>query len=170
MGKIIIGKIIKPQGIKGEVKIFPMTDDALRFKTLKEIYLANEQTPRKVIQTRISGQDVFMLIEGIIIRNDAEEIRNCSISINKEDAVKLDSGRYFIFDVIGSKVYTQKGNLIGTVKDIIKSRAADVYEISDKGKTFMFPLVDDLVLEMDIKAKKIVVEEKRFNEVVCYED
>lgn len=169
-GRIVIGKIIKPQGIKGELKICPLTDNILRFNGLKHIYLGSEDNLREIKNIRISGDDVFMFIEGIISRNDAEAARNLYISVDRENAVKPKEGSYFITDMIGCKVYAEDDEYLGTVKDIIQNGAADVFEISLNGKIYMFPFVDGLAAEIDIANKKITVCKKRFDEVACYED
>lgn len=169
MEKIIIGQISKPQGIKGEVKIYPLTDSVSRFNGVKEIYIEGIEPPKKVMGLRINANDVFMFIEGVITRNDAEDIRGKYISVDRKNAVSLEKGKYFIADIIGCKVYDNKGAYLGIVKDIIKGRSADVYEIKGE-KNIMFPHVEGVILNTDVKNKKITVDEKRFQEVACYED
>ncbi len=170
MEKIVIGQIAKPQGIKGEIKITPLTEDISRFTSLKEVYLGTETRQRTVSGCRIANNSVLMYIDGILTRNDAEAARGQFISIDKENALPLSKGEYFISDIIGCKIYDQGGAYLGIVKNIIKNGAADVYEAEKDGKTFMFPYIERLQAAVDIQGKKITVNGTAFSEVACYED
>lgn len=169
MDKIIIGQISKPQGIKGEVKVNPLTGDITRFLKLKEIYLENESNPRAVRGCRIASNSVLMYIDGILTRNDAELARGKNISIDKTDAIPLKEGEYFISDIIGCKIYGDNVYL-GTVTEVLSYGAADVYQAEKEGKKFMFPFIKALNANVDIKNKTITLDKQRFSEVASYED
>lgn len=170
MEKIVIGQISKPQGIKGEVKVNPLTQDINRFSGLKDIYLGDEKQLRAVRGCRIAADSVYMFIDGILSRNDAEMARGLYISVSKNDAIPLNEGEYFISDIIGCKIFGNNGIYLGTVKNITNSGSSDVYEAENKGKRILFPFIKKLNAEIDIKNKKITVSEKAFSEVVCCED
>ena len=113
-----IGVIVKPQGIKGEVKVQPLTDDINRFKKLKEVII-DDKTYR-VTNAVIGGGTVFLSLFGISDRNTAETFRGKYLHVNRENAVELEEGRYFIVDVIGCVLFDSEGSEIGEVIDIVK--------------------------------------------------
>ena len=166
---LLVGEIVKPQGIKGEVKLKTYVDDVKRFKKLKEAYIDDKCV--KVSDARISGQDVYLSFYGVPDRNAAELLRGKKVFVSRENAVELKEGSYFIADVIGSAVIL-KGETdeeAGVVDDIIKY-SSDVYVCSGGGKKFMFPLLKDLLIKIDAEEKKVYLDKKRFYEVVSYED
>lgn len=170
MEKIKIGSIAKPQGIKGELKVNPLTSDISRFEKLSEIYLGDETTKRTIRGCKIACGNIFVFIDGIISRNDAEKIRGLSLFIDKDNAVELKKDEYFVADIIGCKIYNSEGEYLGNVMDILKHGAADIYEITGGKKKFMYPFVNGLTESVDIENKKIVLNTKRLEEVACYED
>lgn len=166
---LLVGEIVKPQGIKGEVKLKTYVDDVKRFKKLKEAYIDDKCV--KVSDARITGQDVYLSFYGVPDRNAAELLRGKKVFVSRENAVELKEGSYFIADVIGSAVIL-KGETdeeAGVVDDIIKY-SSDVYFCSGGGKKFMFPLLKDLLIKIDAEEKKVYLDRKRFYEVVSYED
>ena len=105
MDRLTIGYISKAQGVKGEVKISPLTDDAGRFKKLKNVYLDGKAYAVKSV--RILPNGIFMTFEGISDRNGAELLRDKEIQVDRKDAVSLPKDRYFIVDVVGCEVYAE---------------------------------------------------------------
>jgi len=167
MDKILIGTILRPQGIKGELKINPITDDINRFNKLKEVYI--DGVLRKVLSARVAAGEVFVYIDKVINRNDAELMRGKEIYIDKKDAV-IPKGRFLISDIIGCGIFAN-GELIGKMTGVLQYAKTDTYVAKDlKNKEFMFPALSDVILEIDIVNKKIVINKKRFLEVCSYED
>lgn len=164
--KIIIGTVAKAQGIKGEVKIAALTDDPERFKKLKQAYVGN--LILKIDGVKVLPNGVFMKFAGVDDRNAAELLKNLKIEIDRKDAVKLENGRYFIVDLIGSTVVCD-GVELGTVANIVNHGSADIYEIVG-GKNFMFPLVEGLIVDVNTDDKRIVLDSARLQEVAVYED
>src|SRR5690554_3745935 len=105
---IRVGKIINVHGIKGEVKIFPLTDDINRFYSLEKVYLEQENSilPLTVSNIRVHKNMVLASFNEIIDRNQAEQYKGLFIIINREDAIELSENQYFICDLIGIKVYS----------------------------------------------------------------
>lgn len=166
--RIVIGEILKPQGIKGELKIKPITDDANRFEDLKEVYIEGEI--KKVVAVRVAPDFVYLALGGIADRNTAELYRGKSLEVDRENAVELQEGRYFIVDVLGSELCDNNGVDIGIVTDI-RQAARDIYTVkTTDGKVMMFPLLKELLIELDVKNKKITVDGKRLKEVAVYEN
>ena len=163
-----IGVIVKPQGIRGEVKVQPLTDDINRFKKLKEVII--DQKIYHVLNCVIGGGTVFLALSGISDRNTAETFRGKFLCVTRENAVPLEEGRYFIVDIIGCKVVTDSGNYVGQVTDVFSART-DIFTLKcEDGRIMRFPFLKDLVQKVDVQEKLITVGEKRLNEVSCYED
>lgn len=163
-----VGLIVKPQGIKGEVKVMPLTDDINRFRSLKEGYIDGQ--PVKITGVKLSGDGVILSIFGVNDRNVAETFRNKFIFVDRENAVKPNKNAFFIADLIGAKVCFESGKVLGTITDITKSKT-DFFTIETiDGKTMRFPFLKDTVINVDEKACKITVDEKRFSEISFYED
>jgi 16S rRNA processing protein RimM len=169
MDKIVIGEIAKAHGIKGALKIIPLTDDIKRFKDLTAVYIQGEQNKRVVKSCVIGGGSILLFLEGINTRNDAEIFKGKQISVEYGDAVDLKKGQYFIKDIIGCAMLDQSGQALGKVTDVLSHGAADIFVVSGE-KNFMVPFLKDLVSEIDVVQKRITVINKRFDEVVCYED
>lgn len=165
---IRIGLIVKPQGIRGEVKVQPLTDDINRFKNLKEVIIDDKNY--RVTSAVIGGGTVFLSLFGVSDRNTAETFRGKYLSVTRENAIPLEEGRYFIVDIVGCNVITDEGEDIGEVIDVFSSRT-DVFTVKClDGRTLRFPFLKDLVKEVDVVNKKIIVKSKRLAEVSCYEN
>ena len=165
---IRIGLIVKPQGIRGEVKVQPLTDDINRYKNLKEVIIDDKNY--RVTSTVIGGGTVFLSLFGVSDRNTAETFRGKYIYVTRENAIPLEEGRYFIFDIIGCNVLTDSGKEIGQVTDVFSSRT-DVFTVKCiDGRVLRFPFLKDLVTSVDVANKKIIVNGKRLLEVSCYEN
>ena len=163
-----IGLIVKPQGIRGELKVQPLTDDINRFRKLKEVII--DEKTYKVLNTTIGGNVVFISISGVADRNVAESFRGKFLRVTRENAIALEEGRYFIVDIIDCEVVTDNGNKVGKVIDVTSART-DVFTLTcEDGRIMRFPFLNDLVLNVDVINKKITVSEKRLKEVSCYED
>lgn len=163
-----IGLIIKAQGIKGQVKVQPLTDDINRFKKLKEVII--EDKTYKVLSAIIGGGTVFLSLSGISDRNTAESMRGKFLHVLRENAIALEEGRYFIVDVLGCVLITENGQKIGEVIDVTSART-DIFTVRCvNGRIMRFPFLKDLIVSVEISQKTITVYKKRLNEVSCYED
>lgn len=164
--RLIIGEIVKPQGITGSVKVKPYTDDVSRFKKLKRVFIDGAEYT--ALKTSVSPDAVILWLKGVADRNAAELLRGKFIEVERDDAAPLESGRFYIVDVIGSRVVGDDGKLYGVVTDISNKSYADLYTL-DNGK-IMFPLLKDLLVNIDVENKTVTVKSKRFGEVAVYED
>ena len=153
----IIGYVVKPHGIRGEVKVQPISPDPDRFYQLKKVFLRMDVIQAYSIQkTRISNRFVFLKLSGVDSRNEAEILRDCEILIEKEDLIDLPSDSYFIHDLIGCEMITEEGKIVGNVVDILQMASNDVYVVNDdSGKEILVPAIKDVIKEIDIKRKKI---------------
>lgn len=167
LSKIVIGAVARPQGVRGEIKITPLTDDAHRFEKLRSVYIDGK--PYEVKGAKVSQNGVFLTLRGVDDRNAAELLRNKTLEVDRKDAVKK-KGQTFIVDVIGCEVYLDDETYIGTVEDVLQYGAADVYVVSQGKKKVMFPSLKRIFVSEDTDNKKIILKSKEFSEVAVYED
>ncbi len=163
-----IGVIVKPQGIKGEVKVIPMTDDAQRFKKLKSVLI--DGVEYSVTGAKIAPDAVFLALGGINDRNTAELLRGKYLTISREDAVKPQTDRYFICDLENANIYFEDGKDFGRIIEITKAKT-DYFTVKTvSGKIVRFPFLKSVIDRIDIENSAVYVIKEKFNEVVCYED
>ena len=124
-----IGKIINTHGIKGELKIYPMTDDINRFSLLKKVLIDNLEY--KIKHVRYNKNLVYIIFDGINNINDAEKLKNKIIKIPEKLALPLDKNEYYIQDLYGLNVY-EGDEFLGQITDVMKTGANDVYVINKK--------------------------------------
>ena len=159
---LLIGMILKPQGIRGELKVKPYTDDCEAFKGLKRVFLDGEEM--KVLSVRGGAGTVFLGLKGVPDRNAAELLRGKEIWIPREEAPDPGEGRYYIADLLGSEIFTEEGELLGTLADV-RQAATDLYTLNMNGKEVLFPAVKGVITALNVENKKITVDKKRFHEV-----
>jgi len=163
-----IGLIVKPQGVKGEVKIQPLPDDNNRIKKLKKVLIDDKEY--QVEHVTVGGGVVFLALSGIYDRDVAETFRGKFISVERKDAVKLPKDNYFIVDILGCNIVTDQGDVVGEVIDVTSART-DIFTVKcADDRILRFPFLKDLLVKVDIENKQIVVKRKRLDEVSCYEN
>ena len=169
---LCIGTITKPQGIRGEVKILPLTDDITRFVRLKKIFIQNGSVyeEREVDSARVDNSFAYIKLAGVEDMSAADSLRGKDVFVDRKNAVRLPKGRWFIADLIGCKVQGDAGSEIGVLGDVLQAGGNDVYVVKKGGKTLMFPAIKALLVSVDVETKLIVVDEKRLQEVAVYED
>ena len=154
-----IGQIVNTFGIKGEVKVTPFTDDINRFDDLKEVYVKSKKEEKlyQVEGTRYHKNMVLLKLKGIENPEDAEKLRNSYLEIDREDAIPLEEGTYFIADLIGLDVYTDEGILLGKVDDIYNTGSNDIYVVKNElGKQVLLPGIKDVIKEVKLDDRIIV--------------
>ena len=166
MGKLVIGEVLKPQGIRGELKIKTFTDFPEQVKAFKALYI--DGTPYKILSFRVGGDGfAYVGLRGIVDRNAAELYRGKTIEGDRDDAPALEEGQYYIVDILGLSCETDDGEVLGTVTDI-SNLANDVYTIEKAGKKILFPAVKGVVKKVDIQNGKLIVDKAVFNEIAVY--
>lgn len=149
-----VGIITSTHGVRGEVKVYPTTDDPRRFRRLKEVVL---DTGREKLNLEIEGvkffkQFVILKFKGLDNINDIEKYRQKSLYVTRENAVRLQRDEYFIADLIGLKVQDEDGTELGTVKDVIETGANDVYEVEmADGRSLLLPAIKQCILNVDVE-------------------
>lgn len=155
-----VGVISSTHGIKGEVKVFPTTDDASRFKKLKEVLLdtGKERISMEVEQVKFHKNMVIVKFKGYDNISDVEKYKGNDLLVSREQAVELEPDENFIIDLIGLKVVTDEGADFGTVKDILQTGANDVYVIDgNDGKEYLFPSIKECILDVSLDEGKVTV-------------
>lgn len=155
-----IGQIVNTYGIKGFLKVVPYTDDITRFEKLNNIYIQTKKSLETVTieEVKYSKNLVLLKIKEIDDINSAEIYKNCYIKIDRKDAVELPEDSYFIIDLIGVEVITDEGENIGNIIDVFSTGANDVYVVKNElGKQVLLPAIGDVIKNVDIKNKKMIV-------------
>ena len=155
-----VGVISSTHGVRGEVKVFPTTDDVTRFRQLKKVYLdtGREMLPLEIQNVKFFKQFAILKFKGIDNINDIEKYRGKSLMIDREDAVDLEEDEYFIADMIGMKVCTEDGSEFGTLKDVMETGANDVYIIDslEHGEV-LIPAIRECILDEDMDEERMTI-------------
>lgn len=154
-----VGVISSTHGIRGEVKVFPTTDDAARFKKLKKVLLdtGKEQLELEVQSVKFFKQFVIVKFKGIDNINDIGMYKGKSLLVPREDAVALGKDEYYIADLIGMEVFTEEGRF-GVLKDVMETGANEVYIIdSDRHGEVLIPAIKQCILDVDIEGRKMKI-------------
>lgn len=155
-----VGVITSTHGVRGEVKVFPTTDDPTRFKKLKKIIL---DTGKEQLELEIAGVKFFKNMVILKFRefdniNDVEKYRQKKLYVTRENAVKLKKNEYFIADLIGLRVQTDEGEALGELTDVIQTGANDVYVVRTIDEDeLLLPAIRECIREVDIEARNMVV-------------
>lgn len=166
-----IGRILRPHGVKGTLKIESLTFDNSRFGVLSEAFIEKDgtYTPVKVLSASYSDTAVYVDIEGVSDRDAAEKLRNLFLCVDRAHTAKLPEGQYFIADLIGCAVRDTEGKELGILSDVMTRPANDVYEIKSKEYTLYVPALKKLLTSVDTDAKLVVLESAVLEEVALYE-
>jgi 16S rRNA processing protein RimM len=159
MGRITIGKISKIRGVKGEVVVFPMTDDLERFFKLKEVYLSGKGD--KIFQIKKVKKfknKVFLTFERIDSPEASKPLVGSFLEIEKSFLAPLPQDRFYIFDLIGLKVITKQGKEVGAIEDVWLLPANDVFVVRGERKEYNIPALKKIVKKIDLKKKVMIIE------------
>lgn len=155
-----VGIITSPHGVKGEVKVFPTTDDNKRFKKLKDCFIEykNELMPAKVRSCKFFKNMVILGFEDFNDMNSVEKLRQCKILVDREHAVTLDKDEYFVADLLGMSVVDEDGKTLGELADVIETGANDVYVVkNEQGEELLIPAIRDCILDVNMNERVMKV-------------
>ena len=155
-----VGVISNTHGIRGEVKVYPTTDNVRRFDDLKEVIL---DTGKEQLNLHVTGVKYFKNM--VILKfkefdniNDIIPYKGMDLLVTRENAIPLEEGEYYIADIIGSKVITDEDKILGTLIDVLQTGANDVYVVKTKdGKEVLLPSIEECILDRDIENKIVKV-------------
>ena len=154
-----IGVVTRPHGLRGEVKVFPTTSDPERFKSCDLVFLV---TKKEVLELHVESVKYFK--KQVILKfkefskvEDVEAFHQCDLMVDREDAIELGEGEYFLYDAIGCRVVSDEGAEIGEIKDVLETGANPVFVIkTDAGKEVLFPVIDECILSVDTEKMEAV--------------
>ena len=158
--KLEVGQIVNTFGIKGFVKVYPYVDDISRFDDLKNVYIKSKKEENKLEIEEVKYQKNMVLIKfkGIETVEQAQNLRNAYVEIDRADAIKLEEGQYFIADLLGLDVFVDNGDKLGILDDIFNNGSTDIYVVKNElGKQFLLPYIDDVIKDIDLENGKITV-------------
>ncbi|PAD70823.1 ribosome maturation factor RimM [Bacillus sp. 7586-K] len=158
-----VGKIVNTHGIRGEVRVISKTDFAdERYQPGNTLYIFKEgsQEPIKVVveSHRVHKNFDLLTFEGMHSIQDVEQFKGSLLKVDENQLSELDEGEYYFHEIIGCNVYTDNGEEIGTIREILATGANDVWVVKRKvGKDLLIPYIDEIVKEIDIDEKKIII-------------
>ncbi|HUV52130.1 MAG TPA: ribosome maturation factor RimM [Dehalococcoidia bacterium] len=153
---LIVGRILAPWGIKGEVKVEVITDFPERFAPHNFVYL--NASPFEIESCRPHKQFLLLKLATIDSIEAAEKLRGCELTIPRSELPELPEGQYYTFQLIGLDVVTTKGQRLGQVTDIMATASNDVYIVEGKRGDILIPAIDDVVKSIDLKKGTIIIE------------
>ena len=152
--KLQVGIITATHGLKGEVKVYPTTDDPGRFRRLKKVILDNGKVSEdlEIESVKYFKQFVILKFKGLDDIEQVEKYRKASLYVTRDNAVRLKKDEFFIADLIDMKVVNEDGSPLGTLRDVITTGANDVYEVAlDEGGTVLIPAIKECILDVDVE-------------------
>ncbi|NTU68535.1 MAG: 16S rRNA processing protein RimM [Chlorobiaceae bacterium] len=161
----LTGNVLKPKGLKGELKVQPVTDYPESFMKRRELYIGKtpeDAVPRRVLSARLYQGFAWIVFDGIGTREEAEAVVGCHLFVTTDNLEPLPDDRAYIHDLIGLEVLDERGERIGRVGDVLQMPAHDVYEIETAGRKVLVPAVEDFVEEIDLRKGIMVL--RRFSE------
>lgn len=155
-----VGVITTTHGIRGEVKVYPTTDDAQRFEYLESVLLdtGKELCELEIERVKYFKQYVILKFRDVDNINDIEPYKGKSLYVTREFAVPLEENEYYIADLIGMEVLLEDGTFFGTLKDVMETGANDVYIVdTEEGKEVLIPAIKDCIKEVDVENGKMTI-------------
>ena len=159
---LVVGEILKPQGIRGEIKVKPLLDDAQDLARFRKVIIGGAEY--KVLSCRVDAAAAYLTLGGVADRDAAERLRGKEICADRADAPALEEGRYYIVDIVGCEVVTESGKRLGVIADVLPAHT-DIFVLREQGRDTLFPVAEGVLAQVDVRAKKIVVNEARYLEV-----
>lgn len=162
MDVLTVANILKPQGIRGEVKVRVFLDNAEDLKKIRQVYISGEKYA--LLNVRAAGGFAYLTLRGIADRNAAETLRGKDVEALREDCPPLPEGRYYIGDLIGCKAVYSSGEEVGEVTSVTPSKT-DIFILGTPKGELSFAAAEGVILDIDLEKKLIVLDKKRFKEV-----
>jgi len=147
---IVIGKIVAPHGVRGDVRVTPLTDFPDRFLSMKSVLVGGKRV-LSIEAARYHKQLLLLKFRGFDDRNAVEELRGQLLQVDRKDVVPLQEGAFYVFDIIGMDVYATDGQLLGKVDDVIETGSNDVYVVERKdNRPLLVPALKTIVTTVDV--------------------
>jgi 16S rRNA processing protein RimM len=157
-----VGRVLRPHGVRGELRVEILTAYPERLAQHAHLYLARPDSPEDVRRylvegLRLHGEILLLKLDGCDDRNSADRLRGLLVQVPIEEAMPLEEGEYYLFQLVGVRVETETGEWLGQVAEVIETGANDVYVVHGPRGELLLPALDDVVLELDLEAKRMVV-------------
>ena len=165
---ITLGKIVRPHGVKGDVKVILSLNDLSFLNKTDVVYINNQ--PYTIQNVKQVSDGIALKLEGINSMNDAENYRNKNVCVERKHLQKLDENEFYAEDLIGCTLYFENNKEVGKIFDIQNYGATDILVIKDGTEEYLCPFLNNLIVDADLTNKKIVINKNAFLEVVDYED
>jgi len=167
---LAVGQVIKPQGVRGEVKVKPLTDDPRRFWDLEQVFVREGETysPRAARCVRVHDGFAYLLFEGAQDREAAEALRGTLLFVERAHASPLPEDAHYIVDLVGCEVFDTRGERVGILAEVLQPGAHDVYVIRTARGELLVPALKRAVPAVDVAARRITVDENVLPEVAVY--
>jgi 16S rRNA processing protein RimM len=156
---VVIGKITKPHGIRGQVHVLSMTEDPARYQKLRSVFLNRngERCERDIERVNITPTAVLLQLSGISDRTEAEAWRGALVEIAGQDVMPLPEGQHYYFELDGLTVETEAGQVIGKIVEVLSYPAQDLYVVKSSEREYLIPAVPAIVKKVDTERQVVVI-------------
>ncbi len=153
-----IGRVLKPHGVHGEMRVEPLTDQPERFEWLDHLYVGQDKPRRVAIESvRYHQGYVLLKLAGYPTRDEAETLRNAVLQVTEADAIPLADNEYFLYQLEGIEVLTEEGEVLGRLVEVLETGANNVFVIAGPRGQLLVPDIPDVVREVDIEGGRLVI-------------
>jgi 16S rRNA processing protein RimM len=156
-GYVAVGRVLGPFGLKGELKVQPLTDNADRFKAGARLWAG--QQPITVAASREAQNHLYLMLKGFNDRQSVDKLRHALLQVPETDLPPLPEGEFYRFQLIGMTVVSRDQSLLGTLDEVIETGSNDVYRVrTPDGADLLLPALDDVIVSVDPDARRMVVD------------
>mgnify|MGYP000937495401 FL=1 len=154
--RIVIGRVGAAHGIRGDLRIIPLTDFPERFTALREVMVGDELL--HIEQMKPQGKNILMRFREYGVREEAQRLTGRLLTVAREEAAPLDEGEYYVFDIVGLTVYDEEGSVLGAVENVLRTGSNDVYAVrAADGREILIPALRAVVLAIDVPGGRMTV-------------
>ncbi len=162
MRRIIVGRVLRPRGIKGELKVEPLTHDPQRFADLQTLYYEDTETGTiealTPVECKFFKGCVYLRFDGVDSKDKAEKLRNLYLEIPIEERLQLPPDHYYIYELEGLQVFTKEKRRLGILKEVMLLPANDVYRVVAGSKEYLIPATKEVVREVNLAEKTMLID------------
>jgi 16S rRNA processing protein RimM len=155
---LIIGRVLKPLGVRGELKVEILTEFPERFASLRQVFLGDDAKSFLVESARVQGDYARLKLAGIDTPEAAATLRHLFVYVAREEAVPLPPNRVYLYQTLGLRVKTTQGVVLGKVVDVLDTRANDVYIVRNSTREILLPAIPQVVKEINLERGEMIVE------------
>ena len=159
--EIVVGVILKPHGLQGMMKVLPTTDEPQRFERLEEVALVHHGTPVGIFHVEsvhLSDKFVRLKLQELDSCEAVEALRGAEITIPRSACLPTDADQFYQFDLVGLEVFTQEGECLGKLAEVLPYSANDVWVVkNDAGQELLLPAIKSVIQKVDLEARRIII-------------